>query len=174
MVGHLLEYHPAVTRLKELIDGEELGALRYLYGNRLNLGKLRADENALWSLGAHDVSVVLHLTGEEPDECVAHGLAPVVTFSHFTAPHWFAQRGSWLSPEAPAAFARYCDTVMERIGDRIAYAVTLNEPNLPHVLSWLNLPDFVRQVERATLEACSRARVSKSVQRSPSCQWPCA
>src|SRR5205085_12177026 len=77
MVGHLLEYHPAVTRLKELIDGEELGALRYLYGNRLNLGKLRADENALWSLGAHDVSVVLHLVGEEPDECIAHGASYV-------------------------------------------------------------------------------------------------
>ena len=73
MVGHLLEYHPAVARLKELIDGEELGPLYYLYGNRLNLGKLRADENALWSLGAHDVSVALYLIGEEPDECVAQG-----------------------------------------------------------------------------------------------------
>ena len=66
MVGHLLEYHPAVTRLKELVEGGELGELFYLYGNRVNLGKLRADENALWSLGAHDVSVVLHLIGEEP------------------------------------------------------------------------------------------------------------
>jgi predicted dehydrogenase len=73
MVGHLLEYHPAVARLKELIDGGELGTLYYLYGNRLNLGQLRADENALWSLGAHDVSVALHLIGEEPGECVAHG-----------------------------------------------------------------------------------------------------
>ncbi|KQW50661.1 beta-glucosidase [Nocardioides sp. Root1257] len=89
------------------------------------------------------------------DECVAQGLAPVVTFNHFTSPHWFACRGSWLDPEAPALFARYCDRLMERFGDRIAYAVTLNEPNLPHVLSWLNLPDFVRQVERATLEAAS-------------------
>jgi len=89
------------------------------------------------------------------DECVAQGLAPVVTFNHFTAPHWFAMRGSWLDPEAPALFARYCDRLMERFGDRIAYAVTLNEPNLPHVLSWLNLPDFVREVERATLDACS-------------------
>jgi predicted dehydrogenase len=73
MVGHLLEYHPAVLRLKELIDGGELGSLYYIYGNRQNLGKLRADENALWSLGAHDVSVVLHLIGEEPTECLAHG-----------------------------------------------------------------------------------------------------
>jgi len=73
MVGHLLEYHPAVTRLKELIDAGALGSLYYIYGNRVNFGKLRAEENALWSLGAHDVSVVLHLVGEEPEECSAHG-----------------------------------------------------------------------------------------------------
>jgi predicted dehydrogenase len=73
MVGHLLEYHPAVHRLRELLDGGELGELYYVYGNRLNLGKLRADENALWSLGAHDVSVVLALIGQEPVECLAHG-----------------------------------------------------------------------------------------------------
>jgi predicted dehydrogenase len=77
MVGHLLEYHPAVGRLKQLIDEDELGPLYYLYGNRLNLGVLRAEENALWSLGAHDVSVVLHLIGEEPEECLAHGASYV-------------------------------------------------------------------------------------------------
>ncbi len=73
MVGHLLEYHPAVGMLKQLLDGGELGELYYVYGKRLNLGQLRADENALWSLGAHDVSVVLQLIGEEPQECFARG-----------------------------------------------------------------------------------------------------
>jgi predicted dehydrogenase len=74
MVGHLLEYLPGVRRLKELTESGELGEqIYYIYGNRLNLGKLRADENALWSLGAHDVSVVLYLAGEEPCEAVAHG-----------------------------------------------------------------------------------------------------
>jgi predicted dehydrogenase len=74
MVGHLLEYHPGVQKLKELADSGALGDhIYYIYGNRLNLGKIRADENALWSLGAHDVSVVLHLAGEEPWEAVAHG-----------------------------------------------------------------------------------------------------
>jgi predicted dehydrogenase len=77
MVGHLLEYHPAVSRLKQMIDADELGELFYVYGNRLNLGKLRADENALRSLGAHDVSVALHLIGEEPVECVAQGASYV-------------------------------------------------------------------------------------------------
>jgi predicted dehydrogenase len=75
MVGHLLEYHPGVAKLKELIDAGELGEMHYIYGNRLNLGKLRADENALWSLGAHDVSVVLRLAGEAPVECHAFGEA---------------------------------------------------------------------------------------------------
>jgi predicted dehydrogenase len=74
MVGHLLEYHPGVQKLKELVDSGQLGErIYYIYGNRLNLGKLRADENALWSLGAHDVSVLLYLAGEEPWEAVAHG-----------------------------------------------------------------------------------------------------
>ena len=73
MVGHLLEYHPGLERLRELVEAGELGDVRYIYGNRLNLGKLRSEENALWSLGAHDVSVVLRLAGEEPDECHAFG-----------------------------------------------------------------------------------------------------
>jgi beta-glucosidase len=91
------------------------------------------------------------------DRCLEVGMAPVVTFNHFTSPHWFAMRGSWLDPEAPALFARYCDRVMERFGDRIAIAVTMNEPNLTRLLSWLDLPAFVRDVERATLEAATAA-----------------
>jgi beta-glucosidase len=91
------------------------------------------------------------------DEVIARGMAPVVTFNHFTSPHWFAKRGGWLDPEAPALFARYADRLMEAFGDKIAYAVTLNEPNLPHVLTWLGLPDFIRDLERATLDAASVA-----------------
>jgi len=106
MVGHLLEYHPAVARLKELIVSEELGELFYIYGNRLNLGKLRADENALWSLGAHDVSVVLHLIDEEPDECFAHGASYVrpgvqdVVFCYLRFPSGIVAHLhlSWLDP----------------------------------------------------------------------------
>ena len=73
MVGHLLEYHPGVRRLAEIVASGELGTVHYIYTNRLNLGQLRADENALWSLGAHDVSVVLALAGEEPSELDARG-----------------------------------------------------------------------------------------------------
>jgi predicted dehydrogenase len=73
MVGHLLEYHPGVRALADLWGAGELGEVFYIYGNRLNLGKVRADENALWSLGAHDVSVLLALAGEEPHEVEARG-----------------------------------------------------------------------------------------------------
>jgi predicted dehydrogenase len=66
MVGHLLEYHPGIQRLAEIVKAGELGELRYIYSNRLNLGKDRPDENALWSLGVHDLSVILMLADEEP------------------------------------------------------------------------------------------------------------
>jgi beta-glucosidase len=89
--------------------------------------------------------------------CLELGLAPIVTYNHFTSPHWFAMRGGWLNPDAPALFARYCDVVTERIGAGIAMAVTMNEPNLARLLSWIDLPDVVRQLERATLTAASEA-----------------
>ena len=73
MPGHLLLYHPGVGKLKELVDSGELGRLLCIYGNRQNLGKIRRDENVLWSLGAHDLSVVLDLVGEEPTELSARG-----------------------------------------------------------------------------------------------------
>jgi predicted dehydrogenase len=73
MPGHLLLYHPGVARLKELIDSGELGEVLYVYGNRQNLGQIRKDENALWSLGVHDLSVILHLLEDEPSEAWARG-----------------------------------------------------------------------------------------------------
>ncbi len=73
MVGHLLLFHPALAKVHELIDSGELGEIYYLYGNRVNLGQVRADENALWSLGAHDVAVLLDLVGERPVEAQARG-----------------------------------------------------------------------------------------------------
>jgi predicted dehydrogenase len=73
MPGYLLLYHPAIEMLKELVSTGELGDVLYMYGNRQNLGQIRRDENALWSLGAHDLSVILHLIGEEPVEAWARG-----------------------------------------------------------------------------------------------------
>jgi len=75
MPGHLLLYHPGIRKVKALVDAGELGDVLCIYGNRQNLGKIRKDENALWSLGVHDLSVILYLIGEEPSEAWAHGNA---------------------------------------------------------------------------------------------------
>jgi predicted dehydrogenase len=112
MVGHLLEYHPGVEMLKGLIDSGELGDIRYLYSNRLNLGVLRPDENALWSLGAHDVSVLLRLAGEEPHECRAVGESYMqegiedVVFCYLRFPSGLAAHMhlSWLDPHKERRF----------------------------------------------------------------------
>ncbi|ROO52611.1 aryl-beta-glucosidase [Micromonospora sp. Llam0] len=91
------------------------------------------------------------------DSCAQRGLAAVVTLNHMTCPNWFAARGGWLDPAAPELFARYCDQVMRHLGDRITMAVTLNEPNLPQLLSWADVPESVQKLERVTLEAAGAA-----------------
>jgi predicted dehydrogenase len=75
MVGHLLLFHPGVQYLKRMVDHGDLGELYYIYSQRVNLGKVRRDENALWSFAPHDLSVVLHLIGSEPIDVVARGSA---------------------------------------------------------------------------------------------------
>ena len=104
--GHLLLYHPGVLKLKELVDAGELGQVLYVYGNRQNLGTIRQDENALWSLGVHDLSVILFLLDEEPSEVLARGesfLKPGVedvVFCHLRFPSGKAAHMhlSWLDP----------------------------------------------------------------------------
>ena len=106
MPGHLLLYHPGVAKLKELVDSGELGEILYVYGNRVNLGTIRRDENALWSLGVHDLSVILHLLGEEPSELSAHGesfLKPevedvVFCYLRFPSGKTAHMHLSWLDP----------------------------------------------------------------------------
>jgi predicted dehydrogenase len=113
MVGHLLEYHPGLEKLKEIADSGDLGDIHYIYSNRVNLGKLRADENALWSLGAHDVSVVLRLAGdEEPSEISAKGECYMrqgiedVVFCYLRFPSGLAAHLhlSWLDPHKDRRF----------------------------------------------------------------------
>jgi predicted dehydrogenase len=104
--GHLLLYHPAVKKLKELIDAGELGEVLCVYSNRQNLGKIRRDENALWSLGVHDLSVILYLVEEEPSEMWAHGnsfLTPgvedvVFCYLRFPSGRIAHMHLSWLDP----------------------------------------------------------------------------
>ncbi|MFH0732520.1 MAG: Gfo/Idh/MocA family oxidoreductase [Candidatus Omnitrophota bacterium] len=73
MTGHILHYHPAVIKLKELIDNMELGKVQYIYSNRLNIGKLKVEENILWSFAPHDISVILMLVGDEPEKINCFG-----------------------------------------------------------------------------------------------------
>ena len=112
MVGHLLQYHPGVNKLKEIAASGELGDIHYIYGNRLNLGQLRAEENALWSLGAHDVSVLLHLADEEPHQLSARGESYMregvedVVFAFMRFPSGVAAHLhlSWLDPHKERRF----------------------------------------------------------------------
>lgn len=73
MVGHILQYHPAVIKLKEMIDEGELGKIQYIYSNRLNIGKIRTEENILWSFAPHDISTILMFLNETPESIYATG-----------------------------------------------------------------------------------------------------
>lgn len=73
MLGHLMQYHPAFIQLKKIVHSGELGQLQYIYSNRLNFGKLRREENILWSFAPHDISMILSLTGQEPTHVNAVG-----------------------------------------------------------------------------------------------------
>jgi len=106
MVGHILQYHPAVLKLQELIHAGILGRIQYLYSNRLNIGKIRTEENILWSFAPHDISVMLALLNEFPARVTSQGGAYLnrniydVTMSHFEFPsgvqaHIYV---SWLHP----------------------------------------------------------------------------
>jgi UDP-2-acetamido-3-amino-2,3-dideoxy-glucuronate N-acetyltransferase len=106
LVGHLLEYHPAILKLQELIQSGELGKLQYIYSNRLNLGRVRSEENILWSFAPHDIAVLLRLIGDAPLEVTATGgayLQPNIAdvtvtsllFDHGVRAHIFV---SWLHP----------------------------------------------------------------------------
>jgi len=120
MVGHLLEYHPAVARMREVVRGGEIGKVQYIYSSRLNLGVVRTEENILWSFAPHDVSVLLRILGEEPSKVSAHAAAYLspgvydvtVTFMEFASgakAHIFV---SWLHPYKEQKFVVVGDNGM--------------------------------------------------------------
>lgn len=143
MVGHLLWYHPAILRLKGLIDSGELGRIQYIYSNRINLGKIRREENILWSFAPHDISVILGLLEEMPDRILAQGgnylhddLADVtvslLSFPSGVKAHIFV---SWLHP--------YKEQKLIVVGDRkmaVFDDVEKKDKLLlyPHSIDWEN------------------------------------
>jgi len=106
MVGHVLEYHPGILKLRELVASGELGKVRYIYSNRLSLGKIRREENILWSFAPHDIAIILRLLGETPFEVVACGGTYVSpNIADVTVTHLLFDNGvrahifvSWLHP----------------------------------------------------------------------------
>ncbi|MBF4508955.1 MAG: Gfo/Idh/MocA family oxidoreductase [Aeromicrobium sp.] len=112
MVGHLMVYHSAVNYIKEVIDSGALGDVLYLYAQRLNLGKVRTEENAFWSLAPHDVSIVHYLLGEAPDTVSATGAAylndgvedTVFANLHFPSGRMANIHVSWLDPHKTRKF----------------------------------------------------------------------
>ena len=142
MVGHLLEYHPAVLRLKELIDNGALGQIRYVYSNRLNLGRFRTEENILWSFAPHDIAVILRLLGEEPAQVAAHGgnylhadIADVTVstlkFASGTKAHIFV---SWLHPVKEQKLVVVGAKQMAVFDDMAEHKLVL----FPHRIEWVN------------------------------------
>jgi UDP-2-acetamido-3-amino-2,3-dideoxy-glucuronate N-acetyltransferase len=144
MVGHLLQYHPAFIKLKELASSGELGRINYIYSHRLNLGKIRREENILWSFAPHDISMILSLAGDEPESIQTtggyylHQRIADVTTSHLEFPsglkaHIFV---SWLHP--------FKEQKLVVVGERrmAVFDDTLDWPEklqlFPHRIEWHN------------------------------------
>lgn len=143
MVGHVLEYHPAVARLRSLVASGDLGRLQYVYSNRLNLGRIRTEESALWSFAPHDIHVLLSLLGEFPIEVACHGgsylnhrvadvTMSVLSFASGVRAHIFV---SWLHP--------YKEQRLIVVGDRKMAVFDDTEPLdklrvYPHRVDWID------------------------------------
>src|ERR1700722_5756189 len=152
MVGHLLQYHPAITKLKSLVQEGALGKVQYIYSSRLNFGKLRTEENILWSFAPHDISAILCLLGEEPTSVAAHGgnylntnVADVTltscNFASGVTAHIFV---SWLHP--------FKEQKLVVVGDRqmAVFDDMQTERKLvlyPHRIEWLDRHPIAKRSE---------------------------
>ena len=153
MVGHLLQYHAAFLRIKEMASAGELGRLSYLYSTRLNLGKLRREENVLWSFAPHDISMILSLAGEMPERvtalghCYLHEKIADITITHLDfasglRAHVFV---SWLHPVKEQRLVVVGDRGMLVFDDTLGWGEKLML--YPHGISWR---DGVPVASRAT------------------------
>lgn len=149
MVGHILQYHPAIIELKRQIKEGRLGRIQYVYSNRLNIGKIRTEENILWSFAPHDISVILSLLEEAPDTITCQGAGYLnheladVTMSQFTFPsgvhaHIFV---SWLHPFKEQRLVVVGSEKMAVFDDAASHKLLL----YPHRIEWKNrIPTAVK------------------------------
>ncbi len=158
MVGHLLQYHPIFKHLKELVSNGELGRINYIYSHRLNLGKIRREENILWSFAPHDISMILSLADEEPENIIAtggnylHKKIADVTTTHLEFPsglraHIFV---SWLHP--------FKDQKLVVVGDKKMAVFDDTKPwedkllLYPHTIKWQNNTPLPLKAEAEKIE----------------------
>jgi UDP-2-acetamido-3-amino-2,3-dideoxy-glucuronate N-acetyltransferase len=161
MVGHLLQYHTGFLKLKELTAAGALGRLLYIYSNRLNLGKLRREENILWSFAPHDISMILSLAGDMPDDvwatgaCYLHRTVEDVTTMHLRFgnginAHVFV---SWLHPFKEQKLVLVGDRAMAVFNDGLSWSDKLQL--FPHTVEWrdqIPVPNKAAAVPIALLE----------------------
>jgi UDP-2-acetamido-3-amino-2,3-dideoxy-glucuronate N-acetyltransferase len=152
MVGHLLHYHPAVTELRRLVREGDLGKVEYISSSRLNLGKLRTEEDILWSFAPHDISAILYLLNEAPKQVTAQGASylnhpvsdvtlTILSFASGVKAHIFV---SWLHP--------FKEQKLVIVGDRkmAVFDDTEAERKLvlyPHRIEWVNRVPIARRAE---------------------------
>lgn len=156
MVGHILEYHPAVQKLSELIKAGELGQIQYVYSNRLNMGKLRTEENVLWSFAPHDIAVIIRLLGEMPatvsatgGEYLNSGIADVtltnLTFISGVKAHIFV---SWLHPFKEQKLVVVGSKKMAVFDDTASDKLVV----YPHRVNWVGRRPVAEKAEAETVE----------------------
>ena len=168
MVGHILQYHPAVRKLKELINNGSLGRVEYIYSNRLNIGKIRSEEDILWSFAPHDISVLLGLLGEEPQSAtceggsyLSQGVADVtlsqLSFAKGVRAHIFV---SWLHPFKEQRLVVVGSEKMAVFDDTAAEKLVL----YPHRVEWKDrVPNAVKaEAEVVPLASAEPLRIECS------------
>ena len=156
MVGHILLYHQVILKIKKLIDAGELGKIQYIYSNRLNMGKIRTEENILWSYAPHDISVILSLLGEFPESVTAQGGSYIredisdvtlttMNFTSGTKAHIFV---SWLHPFKEQKLVIVGDKKMAVFDDTIDQKLVL----YPHSIKWVNRAPVVDKAEAEVVD----------------------
>jgi len=157
-VGHILQYHPAVVRLKELVSKGAIGRLQYIYSRRLSLGKIRREENILWSFAPHDISIILSIAGEEPSYVDSvgsnflHARIADVTMTNLKFPsgigaHIFV---SWLNPYKEQKLVIVGSNGMLVFDDTAPLAQKL--VHYPHTINWENGVPVPQKAESISID----------------------